>query len=113
MQRTPSNDKKSRPIPVNTTNHGKSFARYEPSSPTSAPSPQSITGSGTSIKGAAPQSPETAPAPSVPPERTHSDIFETQDGDDESPDVEDEATEESFPDGFDELPIEIQSLMER
>lgn len=107
-----SKDKKSRPNPVNTS---KSFVRYEPASPPTSQSPQAPPGRGPPQL-ASPRSPiDVKQQPSIP-ERTHSDIFETQDDeDDDTTAVKhgEEDVEDSFPEGFDELPIEVQSLMER
>lgn len=113
MQQSRSIEKDNRPSPVNTVNISRSFSRYEPTSSPPTSSPQSLYPPVPDSKADGRKSPTQVQNPDTGPVRSHSDIFETQDDDDESPTNEEDETEESFPEGFDELPIEIQSLMER
>lgn len=105
MQRMPS--RAERPQAPQTS---RSFSRYEPSLPSISTSLDS--GARSITKTDAQSSPIRASSPEIIGEKSHSDIFESHDDETPSKGVEEEAMG-SFPDGFDELPIEIQSLMER
>lgn len=105
MQRMPS--RAERPPPPQTS---RSFSRYEPSLPTISTSADN--GAKPSVKTYASGSPIKSLSPERISEKSHSDIFESLEDEHPSKEAEEEATG-SFPEGFDELPIEIQSLMER
>ncbi|KAI9669646.1 MAG: hypothetical protein M1831_007342 [Alyxoria varia] len=85
----------------------KSFSRYEP--PSATPLARAQTEPVSTLSGTPSPTKTRSPEPIL--ERSHSDIFETQD--DEPAQNEDDEPNGQFPEGFAELPIEIQSLMER
>ena len=88
----------------------RSFSRYEPSAPsTLVPPIETIKLDNEKAK---PHSPVKTLSPESIEEKSHNDIFDTHDDDQPGKEAEAEATG-SFPEGFDDLPIEIQSLMER
>ena len=102
MQRMPHRDDQARPDPLKT----QSFSRYDsPSSKQTPTDPASIlTGSLNALT----QSP-TVRTPDT--DQSHSDVFDTQD--DDEPSQMDGEEDDAGREGFDQLPIEIQSLMER
>ena len=104
MQRLSSREGELRQEPSKSS---KSFSRYE--SPTTATLPRSQTEPVSTVSGTPSPTKTQSPEPML--ERSHSDIFETQD--DETVQNADDEPNGQFPEGFAELPIEIQSLMER
>lgn len=94
------------PYPIQTS---RSFSRYEPQTPPVS----ALSKSSAEVEEKAPVSltPLETKSPEQEQEKSHSDIFESRE--DAEPEYEVDASSGSFPDGFDALPIEIQSLMER
>lgn len=106
FQRLPERDSTARPHPLNTT---QSFSRYEPSGAKTSPvKPPSILSDKSNPLSQSPL-PKT---PDAQPERSHSDIFDTQDESEGVPAI-DGTRDDSLAEGLEVLPIEIQSLMER
>lgn len=102
MQRLPSRGKNFRPTPLET----KSFQRLSPS-----PDPPTSRSRSSTLPGPGPSHLNPLPVPlgivDLAP-----DPFETHDAEISSPTSE-QGPEAPFPEGYDELPIEIQSLLER
>lgn len=108
MQRMPDRESTARLEPLHTS---QSFSRYDPSvAKKSPPHPVSILAENSNPLSQSPLSSSKSPEARIA--TSHGDIFDTHD-DNESASAPDGTKDEVHAEGMEELPVEIQSLMER